>query len=330
MRKDMNIIIKLPNFIGDSIMTIPAIEILKKEYPNASFTIVCKASSKDIFREKGIHKFIVEKNLSSRTKRAFNLLSEIRKEKYQLGILFHNTFLDALIFKLSKIDTIIGYNKENRKIMLDFWLKIDRSRHYVNHYANLINQYLNNKYTTLPPMNIYYKKSKFISTTEKPIVGFVLGGENKGTRTYPKNLSLELFKEIKDDNYHIVLIGDNQDNINNAIYQEYLESKDIKVKNLSGKTNISEFIDVIGSLDLLVTIDSSAMHIASATKTPFLVLVGKGTSAFDTVYPKGDFGTILFAGQNKIQDADLIKSIKPKEIKDKINQLLEKSSLNEK
>lgn len=326
----MNIIIKLPNFIGDSIMTIPAIELLKKEYPNASFTIVCKSSSQDIFRNKGIKKFIIEKNSSNRFKRTLILLSEIRKEKYDLGVLFHNTFLDALIFKLSKIKINIGYNKENRKILLHFWLKVDRSRHYINHYANLINQYLDNKYINLPIMNIYHKESKLLKKNNKPVVGFVLGGENKGSRSYPQDLSLELFKEIKDESYNIVLIGDKQDSHNNTIYQKYLEQEDIKVQNLSGKTNISEFIDIIGSLDLLVTIDSSAMHIAAATTTPFLVLLGKGTSPFDTVYPKVDFGEIIFSGNNKIQDNDLIKAITPNEIKDKINkQIKQKRNLNE-
>ena len=326
----MNIIIKLPKFIGDSIMTIPAIELLKQNYPQATLTLVCKASSKDIFRDMGIEKFIIEKSHLSRVKRELNLLSEIKKESYDLGVLFHNTFLDAFIFKLASVKTIIGYNKENRKILLDFWLKIDRSRHYINHYANLVNQYFDNKYETLPLMKINHYPSKLLENTPHPKVGFVLGGNNKGTRTYPKNLALNLFKEIKDSHYEIVLIGDKEDNENNKTYYEYLKNEKANVENLSGKTTIAEFIDLIGSLDLLITIDSSAMHISASTQTPFLVLLGKGTSAFDTVYPKVDFGTILFSGQNKIQDADLIKAIKPKEIKHKINQLLKEGSFNEK
>ena len=320
----MNIIIKLPNFIGDSIMTIPAIELLKQEYPKATFTIICKASSKDVFRNKGIKNFIIEESTLNRRKRAFDLLSQIKNKQYDLGILFHNTFLDALIFKLASIKTIIGYNKENRKFLLNFWLKIDRSRHYINHYANLVNQYLHNKYTYLPTMKIYYEQSTLLqSKHNKPIVGFVLGGDNKGTRTYPKKQSLELFKLIKNNNYHIVLIGDNEDDINNKFYQQYLENEKIEIQNLSGKTTISEFIDLIGSLDLLVTIDSSAMHISASTNTPFIVLKGKGTSAFDTVYPKVNFGTILFEGVDEIQDKNIIQAIKPssieKAIKNRLN-----------
>jgi len=314
----MNIIIKTPKFIGDTIMTIPAFELLKKAYPNATFTIVCPASSVDVFREKGIQRFIIDKGKKERSKNTLKMIREIKEEQYDLGVLFHNTFLDALIFKLSSISTIIGYNKENRKILLDFWIKIDRSRHYVNHYANLVNQYLNSKYKTLPPMEIYHEQSKLLTITQKPTIGFLLGGENKGTRTYPKELALKLFSSLKEQEYHIVLMGDNQDNENNLTYQKHLESIEVEVTNLSGETTVAEFIDLIGSVDLLVTIDSSAMHISASTHTPFIVLKGKGTSAFDTVYPKVNFGTILFSGDAMIQDQDIIKAIQPIEIKDAI------------
>jgi heptosyltransferase-2 len=318
----MNIIIKTPKFIGDTIMTIPSFELLKKEYPSATFTIVCHASSVDIYRDKGIKRFIIDKGKKDRLKNSINMIKEIKEERYDLGVLFHNTFLDALIFKLSNIKTIIGYNKENRKFLLDFWLKIDRSRHYVNHYANLINQYLGNKYTILPDMKINYEKSKLLKETSKKTIGFLLGGDNKGTRSYPKELSIELFSLLKESNYHIILMGDKQDNINNTLYQEYLESINVDVTNLSGKTTVSEFIDLIASTDLLVTIDSSAMHISASTNTPFIVLKGKGTSAFDTVYPKVNFGTILFSGKDMIKDQDIIKTIKPIEIKQSIKKVL--------
>jgi len=318
----MRIIIKTPKFIGDTIMTIPAFELLRKEFPDAIFTVVCPTSSIDIFRKKGIQRFIIDKGKKNRFKNTIKMIKEIREERYDIGFLFHNTFLDALIFKLSNIKIIVGYNKENRKILLDFWLKIDRSRHYVNHYANLVNQYLGNSHKNLPKMSIYYKQSRLIKETSKPKVGFVLGGDNKGTRTYPKVLTLKLFSILHDSNYHIILIGDKEDNKNNTIYQQHLESIGVEITNLSGKTTIAEFIDVIGSIDLLVTIDSSAMHISASTKTPFIVLKGKGTSAFDTVYPKVDFGNIIFSGKNLIKDEDIIKAIKPIEIKQSIEKAL--------
>ena len=310
----MNIIIKTPSFIGDTIMMLPSLELLRLEYPDARFTVVCKENCRDIFREKGIDKIIIDNTKGKkRVSKTFTLIKTIKEDRYDLGVLFHNTFIDALIFKLSNIKTIIGYDKEGRKILLDFWIKIDRSRHYVNHYANLVNQYLDNRYSTLPPMHLNAKKQDIISKDEKLFVGFVLGSV-KDTRGYPLKQSLELFELLKNRGFHIVLLGDVNDFPSNAMYEKKLLNSDTKVTNLSAKTTVGEYIDIINALDLLITIDTSAIHIAAATKTPFIALIGKGSSPFEVVKPKVDFGSFLFKGEMCIKGEDFIKQIKASDI----------------
>ncbi len=313
----MNIIIKTPNFIGDTIMSLSAFELLKLEYPQANFTVVTQAPCVDIFRGKGVKRIIIDKSKVS-DKNRLKLLKDIREDSYDLGILFHNTFIDALLFKLAHIDKIIGYNKENRKILLDFYLKIDRNRHYINHYAFLINSFLDNKYKSLPPLELNYNDTLLIKKDKKPLVGFVLGGDNKGSRSYPQLLSLELFELLKDEDIDIVLLGDRDDNKNNKIYQEYMKHNNKEVINLSGATTVGEFIDIIASVDLLVTIDTSAMHIASATNTKFITLVGKGTSIFESVKPKVDFGKYLYKDNLDIDDRGAISNIEPQRVKEAI------------
>lgn len=44
------IVIRTPNFIGDTINTTPAIELLKEEYPDAEFTLIGPAFIRDIFK----------------------------------------------------------------------------------------------------------------------------------------------------------------------------------------------------------------------------------------------------------------------------------------
>ena len=310
----MNIIIKTPNFIGDTIMMLSAFELLKMEYPNANFTIVTQASCVDIFRAKGIKRIIIDDSKLS-NKNRLKLLKDIREDGYDLGVLFHNTFIDALLFRLSNIDTIIGYDKENRKILLDFYLKIDRNRHYINHYAFLVNSFLDNKYKSLPALKLNYSYTSLVKKSKKPLVGFVLGGDNKGSRSYPKSLSLELFNILKDENIDIILLGDRDDTPNNRVYEDYLNYHNRDIINLSGSTTVGEFIDIIASLDLLVTIDTSAMHIASATNTKFITLVGKGTSLFESVKPKVNFGEYLYKDNLDIDDTLLISNIEPKLIK---------------
>ena len=45
------------------------------------------------------------------------------------------------------------------------------------------------------------------------------------------------------------------------------------VLDLSGKTSVGELVTSIANMDILITIDSAAMHIAAAVKTAFIALL---------------------------------------------------------
>ncbi len=324
MADTQKIIIKTPRFIGDTIMMLSAFELLRAHYGDAKFTVVTPPACVDIFRGMGVDIIVddTKGGNKGRLSKMLRLLGALRRERYDLGFLFHNTFVDALLFRLAKINTVIGYDKESRKFLLDFSLKIDRNRHYINHYAFLVNSYLQNCYQKLPPIRLLAEKSTLIAESSRPRVGFVLGGENKKSRTYPPQLSLRLFELLKTAPIDIILLGDKEDSPNNAKYEEFLSTEYINAQNLSGKTSVGEFIDTIAALDLLVTIDTSAMHIAAATDTPFIALIGKGTSVFETVRPKVDFGHYLRRDALDIDESRSIENITPEEIADKINKVL--------
>ncbi len=336
------LIIRTPNYIGDTVMILPALELVKKECPDAEITVVCKPHSVALFRGKNIAKIIVDDTKGKgRFGRTLRFVKQLRQEKYDLGVLFHNSFLTALLFRLARIKTLIGYEKEGRKFLLNFSLPIDRNWHYSNHYANLVNLYFGDKYDTLPSARLHSRKSQLLEKKRKPLVGFVLGNEivkgrtakeryiyriKKGGRRYPKALGIVLFEKLSSEDLDIVFLGDKQDCENHEEYAALLKRKGANCINLTGKTTVEEFIDALASLDLLVTIDSSALHIAAAVGTEFVVLVGKGTSPFSVVCPKNGKGHVIEKGQHCLRGEDMMKMISPNDIFEKVMQVLNKKS----
>ncbi len=321
------LIIRTPNYIGDTVMMLPALELVKKEYPDAEITVVCKPHSVALFRGKDIAKIIVDDTKGKgRFGRTVQFVKQLRQEKYDLGILFHNSFLTALLFRLARIKTLIGYEKEGRKFLLNFSLRIDRNWHYSNHYANLVNLYFADKYDTLPPAKLHSRKSRLLEKKRKPLLGFVLGGDNKGARRYPKEQGIVLFEKLSSEDLDIVFLGDKQDCENHGEYAAVLKRKGGNCIDLTGKTTVEEFVDAIASLDILVTIDSAALHIAAAVGTEFIALVGKGTSPFSVVCPKNGKGHVIEKGQHCLRGEDMIKMISPNDIFEKVIQVLNKKS----
>ena len=64
-------------------------------------------------------------------------------------------------------------------------------------------------------------------------------------------------------------------------------------------------------MDILITIDSAAMHIAAAVKTAFIALLGLSTSPTSTILPRSQTGVFLKIENNLINEADYIKNITP-------------------
>lgn len=311
------IIIRTPNFIGDTVNSIPAIELLKQEYPEATFTVVGPAFVHDIFCEdKRINGFISYKK---GFRHSFSLLRKIRKEKYDLGVLFTNTFFSAFLFRLSKIKCLIGYKNEGRGFLLNHKPHLSRSTHYINRYAGLVNSYLNHKYTYLPPLSILHSgEPTFQFNNNLKTIGFYPGSPKKGFRQYPPEYAVELLKQL--DNYNIVMIGDAAEY--DCCQEQIKQSAHPHAINLAGKTDIKQFINTIANLDLLITIDSAAMHIAAATHVPFIALLGLSASPTSCITPKADFGKIIRIENNLIDERKYIQNITPQIILANISTIL--------
>ncbi len=324
------IIIRTPNFIGDTINTTPCIQLVKQEYPDAEIVIVCPNLVKDVFKYDPRITQCISYPISKRNKWSthWHIIKEVRKQKAELGIIFINTFISALLFKLAGIKCIVGYNNEGRGFLLDFKPKINKNKHYINHYASLFNEFIGNKYTYLPELYLPISgKKTFNFNNKKKIIGFYPGGKHKGMRHYPAQYAIELIKLMHNAEYNIVLIGDETDDKSQS---QYIKATNFdNILNLTGRTNIEDFFNTIAAFDLLITIDSAAMHIAAAVKTPFIALMGLSTSPTSTIIPKVPLGRIIKIENNLIREEDYMKNITPKIVMNNIQELLSAKSSKE-
>ena len=376
------IIIRTPNFIGDTINTTPCLELIKQEYPEAEFTIVGPDFVRELFKydprithyitfplkrkkklstywkivrelrkENGelgvifVNTFIsallfrlgnVKKNIGyNREGRGFlldfspekklstywKIVRELRKENGELGVIFVNTFISALLFRLGNVKKNIGYNREGRGFLLDFSPEINYHKHYINRYAFLFNEYIGNKYVYLPELSLRYTGQKtFQFDNSHKTIALYLGGENKEFRKYPDEYAVQLLRLLNRQGYNLLLIGDENDNIKHTQYAE--EARIDHLINLTARTTIEGFINTIANVDLIITIDSSALHIAAAVKTPFIALMGLSTSPTSTILPKVPLGRILKIENNLIREEDYIRNITPDLILKTISELI--------
>ena len=270
-----NILIRLPNWLGDAVMASFAMEILYQNYPNANFYLVGSKVAITLYENKQNTTCI--EDLSKTQKSRIFYLKNLAKSLPQanLAITFQNNLLSALFLFFNKAQIRIGFKNEMRSIFLTQSLKKIKNTHEALRYAKLVesvilqHNVLAKLYLQKPTLNISLPRN----FNDKKIVGINAGAAFGDAKRWSEEYFANIITEIQNRDYAILLFGVKSENpINENILSLLKNHKNIL--NLSGKTTLQELMAYFLKLDFLLTNDSGPMHIASAFNIPTLALFG--------------------------------------------------------
>jgi len=279
----MKIVVYVPNWIGDSILALPAVESLHINYPEAEIWIAAQGWVKDIFANihfiKGIIPLPAQKSFKDLRKTA----NELRSYNFEAGLLLTNSFVSALLFFMAKIPQRWGYGSDGRQILLT--KKIPRqnragSHHQVYHYLNLISGLglkTDTPHLALAVTEAEKKKTEgFLDSIGVDLnkLLFILnpGAFYGSAKRWPVEKYIELAKLLQ-ENYssEILIIGSAQEVELANTMEASLEKKPVI---LAGRTSLRQLVGVLSRAALCVTNDSGPMHMANALKVPTVALFG--------------------------------------------------------
>ena len=283
------VVVRGTNWVGDSVMTVPALRALRRVLPEASITLVVRPSAKGIFADVDF----VDEILIYDRRNAFSVIpqvSEWRKRKFDLAVLFQNAFEAALIPFLAGVPLRLGYATESRQALLTHPLALPdwrSTRHEVFYYLYLI--------TALEQM--LFGKSEIcegvpdaslqISDTRKseaenllraygvrerePVVALVPGSINSRAKRWPAEAYAELADRLIDSQRQVLLIGSEAEvDVTREVTSRMRQQPVV----LTGKTSLTQVTAVLSLADLVVTNDTGPAHIAAALGRPTLVIFG--------------------------------------------------------
>ena len=254
-----NILIEVPTWLGDCVMTTPAIENIIKSYPNVKITIFGAFVSTAIFKEHPN----VEKIVLDESKKASSRLKWIYKQakalgKFDVAITFRRTFFSRLFIWFTQATTKGYYRRYTKEVI---------------HQAIRYNDFVNKTFkldSKAQDLKIYFEPFNY----EKPSLGINPGASyGSAKRWYPEKfakVATELSKQ-----YEIIIFGGPAEvDMAEDIEKELIKANITNYQNIAGKTSIKELCEKIGGLELFITGDSGPMHVAAAFKVPTVAIFG--------------------------------------------------------
>ena len=256
----MKILIELPSWLGDAVMTTPAIENLANFFDDSEIILIGSVISIEALRNnpKVTKVFVLEKQY-------FNLYKTIKSfGKFDAFFSFRSSFRSKVIKFF--VSSPRKYQFDKNKFI---------NGHQVEKYNNFINNVLN---VNLIPGKLKLPPQKRINNSKNKILGINPGASyGSAKRWYPEKFASVAFD--LSNNYDIVILGSDKEIEIAGDIEKYLIEKGVtNFKNLSGQTSIGELFMQIANLDLLITGDSGPMHLAAAYQIPTVAIFGPTNS----------------------------------------------------
>ena len=289
-----NILVRVPNWIGDAVMCLPALMDIRECFSKAGITIVARPAIADLLREQcGINDVLVyEHRTGPREKFGFLKLSQaIRKRAFDAAVLFQNAFEAALLVALSNIPTRIGYATDGRGWLLSQSVRLPSQPflHQTRYYQQLVQAITNVPSKDRPPKLFVPGNDQVACEAKFPDVflpsKMLLIGINPGSiygsakRWLPERfaelgdqLVVQIRKEYPEySSVRCLLIGGKGEEALGMEIANRMVSQPIV---LSGKTSIVELMAILKRCAVLVSNDTGPMHMAQALGVSVVAIFG--------------------------------------------------------
>lgn len=287
----MKILVRLPNWLGDMVMSVGFMNQLPHFYPGAEISVIAKKGIHELlsFFPRTQHQFVFSKEEYNGIIGLMKFGKQIKQtENFDLFFSLPDSFSSALIGLSTGSGKRIGYKNELRQVLLtDAYLKPE-GLHRVDEYIQLI-ELFTKKSSAPVDVSLHHKFNK-----QDHVVVNINSEASSRRLTIAK--AVELLNLLRSSiEQKIILIGAPKEKefVNSVLTQLSDQSS---IENLAGKTSLVQLAEILASAKLMLTTDSGPAHLANALGTHTIVLFGAGKESNTAPYNK-DRRNIIRLGQ---------------------------------
>ncbi|HTZ39959.1 MAG TPA: lipopolysaccharide heptosyltransferase II [Syntrophales bacterium] len=298
-----NVLIRGTNWIGDVVMTFPAIAAVRETLPHARITVLVKPWVADLVR---MHPAVDEVMIYERPGRhagiggLWTLATELRRRHFDTAILLQNAIEAAIIAWLARIPIRAGYRTDARGFLLTHPVArsqeirgVHQSLYYLEMLRALGLRSSDRTARIVPAKQDREAAEKRLAeygiADRRPIIGMAPGAAyGPAKRWFPERFAAVADRLIERYSCPVLLFGGAGDR---AITEAVQSAATNAFTDVAGRTSLGEAVALIARCDLFITNDSGLMHVAGALGVPTVAIFGSTNPV--TTSPPGERTVIV-------------------------------------
>jgi heptosyltransferase-2 len=282
-----NILIRVPNWLGDSMMASPVVSVVHKAFPQSRINILSKPNMASFWRGfSEVHEvLVIEKGLDG----TIGTIREIKKRKFDIALALPTSFSSAFLLFAADIPVRVGWGGEGRDLFLTNVVPAPkpRQKHLVWEYLELVHRGLGRPMAS-SAIQLSFPLDSKISQEVKNLLkslkvnsklglvalgpGATCGPAKRWPLAYWKRLIPKILKSGKET--LLVIGGKEEREYLSDLWKDFPEKDAKRLVSLVGKTDTRVLAGVLDECKLLITNDTGPMHVAAAVGTLTVAIFG--------------------------------------------------------
>ena len=289
----MKILIRLPNWLGDVVMSTAFVAAVQQLYPGSQVDVIIKKELSGIAAlMPGLHKVhSFSKQECPGLRGVFRFGKTLQPGKYDLFFCLPDSLSSAVMGWATGAKQRIGFGKEGRFFLLSKSYKKPANIHRTDEYILLLEQFTG-KLILERRVRLEVKDAK-----QQDNVVVINFNSEAVSRRMPVDKGEQLLDTLTRSfkTTRFILVGSSKEN---EYVDELLNGAENsnRLENYAGKTNLKELCSLMASARAVLTTDSGPAHLANALGVPTIALFGAGNELNTAPYNK-EYLTVLRAGK---------------------------------
>jgi heptosyltransferase-2 len=286
----MKILVRVPNWVGDAVMAIPALESIRRTHANDEICVLARPVVADLFSGQPLADRILEYDFRGRHRGWLGrekLIAELREEKFNAAVLLQNAFEAAWLAWRAGIPERIGYARDARGPLLTKAVPMPRAgeilKHESHYYLELLHRAgWSEASRVIPPIRLVVTDAahtaaesvlRSAGARENTWRCAISPGASYGAAKCwpPERFALLADRLVSESGANVIFFGTSGEKEIAGYIRSNMKSRAIS---LVGETSMRDLGALFASCSVFIGNDSGAMHVAAATGIPVIGIFG--------------------------------------------------------